>query len=184
MIANFLVLSVPRYWIQTLAAPQLVPQGTQKLGREGAMANHRTGRKLQWIKHPEIPLKGDTEKGPHLGLGLLDWKNHVKALQAKWILNYLDARQAQWKQILDAWFCHTRLGRAAVLADVPAHKLTDGIKGRSKLGTYPCRNIHARRPEYNRSTLVFPPGAPRNSAARRACLDAIRRLRVRRAFIR
>eukprot|EP00967_Tisochrysis_lutea_P019540 scaffold22190_cov37-Tisochrysis_lutea.AAC.1 len=48
-----------------------------------------TGRRLQWIKHPELPLKNASEEGSHLGLGLLDWDNHVKALQAKWILNYL-----------------------------------------------------------------------------------------------
>eukprot|EP00967_Tisochrysis_lutea_P074312 scaffold99776_cov46-Tisochrysis_lutea.AAC.3 len=30
--------------------------------------------------------------------------NTIKALRAKWILNYLDARHAQWKQVLAAWF--------------------------------------------------------------------------------
>ena len=35
---------------------------------------------------------------------------HTKTLQAKWILNYLDARQAQWKQVLDVRFSWTRLG--------------------------------------------------------------------------
>ena len=53
--------------------------------------NARTGRRLQWIKHPDIPLKGASVEDPQLGLGLLDWDNHVKALQSKWILNYLDA---------------------------------------------------------------------------------------------
>ena len=34
---------------------------------------------------------GDTPDGPKLGLGLLDWPHHVKALRAELILNYLDA---------------------------------------------------------------------------------------------
>ena len=135
-VANFLILSIPRYWVQTLATPQSFHRALKSSVDRVLWTNHRTGRKLQWIKHPELPLKGDTEEGPHLGLGLLDWNNHVKALQAKWILNYLDARQAQWKQVLDAWFCRTSLGRAAVLAEVPAHKLIDGIKGRSRIPVF------------------------------------------------
>eukprot|EP00967_Tisochrysis_lutea_P060131 scaffold76827_cov32-Tisochrysis_lutea.AAC.1 len=98
--------------------------------------NARTGRRLQWIKYPEVPMRNVSEKGPHLGLGLLDWDNHVKALQAKWILNYLDARQAQWKQVLDAWFCRTNMGRAAVLSTIPTSKLTDGITGAGKLPAF------------------------------------------------
>ena len=132
-VANFLVLSIPRYWIQTLAAPMSFHRAIKQSVDRVLWTNARTGRKLQWVKHPEVPLKGDTTEGPHLGLGLLDWnwKNHVKAIQAKWMLNYMDARQAQWKQILDAWFCRTNLGRAAVVADVPTHKLTDGLKGQT-----------------------------------------------------
>ena len=82
---------------------------------------------------PLSELRNAVEEGPHLGVGLLDWDNHVKALQAKWILNYLDARQAHWKQVLDAWFCRSNLGRAAVLSTIPTSKLTDGITGSSKL---------------------------------------------------
>ena len=78
-------------------------------------------------------MEGDTPNGPTLGLGLIDWPNHVKALRAKWILNYLDPRQANWKQVLDAWFCRTNLGRAAVLSTIPKNKLTDGIFGASRL---------------------------------------------------
>ena len=132
-VANFLIYSIPRYWMQTLAAPRSLHTAVKRAVDKVLWTNAQTGRRLQWIKHPEIPLKNTSEKGPHLGLGLLDWDNHVKALQAKWILNYLDARQAQWKQVLDAWFCRTNMGRAAVLSTIPANKLTDGITGTSKL---------------------------------------------------
>ena len=132
-VANFLIYSIPRYWLQTLAAPRSFHAAVKRSVDRILWTNTRTGRRLQWIKHPDIPLKGASEKDPQLGLGLLDWDNHVKALQSKWILNYLDARQAQWKQVLDAWFCRTNIGRAAVLSTIHTSKLTDGITGPSKL---------------------------------------------------
>jgi hypothetical protein len=36
-----------------------------------------------------------------LGIGLLDLRNHAKALKVKWALRYLDASDGPWKLLLD-----------------------------------------------------------------------------------
>ncbi len=56
---------------------------------------------------------------------LLDWSNHVRALSAKWILNYLDEATGPWKQVLDQWLARTRLGRRAALFAYPT-EILDG----------------------------------------------------------
>ena len=36
-------------------------------------------------------------------MGLLSWKDHVRAIQAKARLNYLDGSRGAWKDVLDQW---------------------------------------------------------------------------------
>ena len=46
-----------------------------------------------------------TATGPRTrgGLGNMDWGEHVKAIQAQWMIRYLQPGDAAWKRILDSW---------------------------------------------------------------------------------
>eukprot|EP00962_Isochrysis_galbana_P002587 scaffold702_cov119-Isochrysis_galbana.AAC.7 len=81
----------------------------------------------KWIKHHTAPIT--PKGGASLGVGLLDWNSHVKAMPVKWLLKYLDASVSTWKLILDCWFARTSLGRAAILTSLPAKILTKSMRG-------------------------------------------------------
>ena len=51
-----------------------------------------------------------------LGLGLLHWRNHVKAIQTRALLNYADGSRGDWKLVLDQWILskHAAHGRGAI----------------------------------------------------------------------
>ena len=55
-----------------------------------------------------------------LGLGLMDWQEHVKATKVKALLDYLDGSTGDYKKILDQWiipnYGHAR--QAAVLYNI------------------------------------------------------------------
>jgi hypothetical protein len=55
---------------------------------------------------------------PGLGLGLLNWTDHVTALHSKWIMAYLNASDAPWKFALDAWFSRSPMGRGGILTNI------------------------------------------------------------------
>ena len=92
------------------------------------------------LYYPHYPLCDTESASRTMGTGLLQcqWTTHVKALQAKWILNYLNTRKAIWKHALelDAWFCRTGLGRGAVLSTVPMKTLTRSIRGNPALPAF------------------------------------------------
>ena len=55
-----------------------------------------------------------------LGLGLLHWQTHVRALHIKAALNYRDATTSEWKLILDQWIAKDRAeGRGAIFTTDP-----------------------------------------------------------------
>ena len=68
-------------------------------------------------------MKEGSEINPRkeLGLGLLPWDDHVKAIQAKAALSYLDGSRGLWKEVLDEWILekHAPYGRGAILMDIP-----------------------------------------------------------------
>ena len=47
--------------------------------------------KKRWVK--ERAMSGKTRT--HLGIGLLDWKQHLKGLMSRWIQRYLDASRGE-----------------------------------------------------------------------------------------
>jgi hypothetical protein len=67
------------------------------------------------IKRLDNKYSNPNKRNKNLGIGLLDWPNHVRAFRAKWILNYLNAVIGPLKQVLDQWLARTRLGRRAAL---------------------------------------------------------------------
>jgi hypothetical protein len=135
MLVNFMIYSVPRYWVQTMAGPasfhkHLEADIYQLLWERDPtfdVADIGTdSNAYKWLKNHSAPttLKG----GSSLGMGLLDWASHVKAMQAKWLLKYLDASDSSWKKRLDCWFARTTLGRAAVLSSIPTKTLTQSLR--------------------------------------------------------
>ena len=53
-----------------------------------------------------------------LGVGLLNWAQHVRSLQANWILRYMDATRGEWKNLLDVWFARPETGRGSPFTKV------------------------------------------------------------------
>ena len=90
------------------------------------------------------------------GIDLLNWPAHVLAIQASWALQYADACEAPWKQVLDALLDNKRYseGRGVFLSARPRQRaaLTDLISG---LATH---ILEARSPRNRTHTLN--PGTP------------------------
>jgi hypothetical protein len=143
MLVNFIIYSVPKYCVQTMAAPASVHKYLEAdvfqllWEREPSFDVEETGTDTtayKWLKNHTAPIipKG----GCSLGIGLLDWASHVKAMQARWLLKYLDASDSTWKKILDCWFARTSLGRAAVLSSIPMKTLIQSMRGNIALPTF------------------------------------------------
>ena len=72
-----------------------------------------------WRRDPELDPDQQGSLGKHLGIwmarkslsypfkkggaGLINWTNHVTALQAQWIIKLIHPRQADWMKIIDHW---------------------------------------------------------------------------------
>jgi hypothetical protein len=130
MLANFMIYSVPRYWVQTMAAPEWFQKYLQAdiyelfWEREPKCDVKDIGtnsKAYKCLKHHDCPItpRGNTS----LEIGLIDWRSHVKAMQVKWLLKYLDASKSSWKIILDCWLARSLLGRAAILSSYKAKEL-------------------------------------------------------------
>jgi hypothetical protein len=109
-LANFMIYSVPRYWVQTMAAPKWFHEYLQadvyKLlwERDPSFDAKDIGtdsHAFKWLENHTSPLTPKFKGGASLDIGLLDWLNHVKAMQVQWLLKYLDASSSAWKTILD-----------------------------------------------------------------------------------
>eukprot|EP00962_Isochrysis_galbana_P016978 scaffold4866_cov152-Isochrysis_galbana.AAC.3 len=129
--ANAMIYSIPRYWMQSSRPPDRFIEGLEsdvyhllwskdhdfEVDAIGSTTKHRP-----FIKHTAV-----YNKRKNLGVGLLDLKNHARALRVKWALNYLDASDGQWKLILDAWLARYRFGRAHIILNTPLDKLLGPI---------------------------------------------------------
>jgi hypothetical protein len=50
------------------------------------------------------------------------------AIRIKWLLNYIDSRQAPWKLVLDQWLNRTYMGRGAAFSTISIKTLTQHIR--------------------------------------------------------
>ena len=124
MIADSLVYSRLRYWAQCMHIPDNVNQWIQ----EDVQA-------LIWNKEPVFdPDEDGTEvinkrfmtnesqysSKAQLGLGLMNWNEHVKAIKVKALLDFLDGTTGDYKKILNEWivpnYGHAR--EAAVMYNI------------------------------------------------------------------
>ena len=137
-LANTMFLSRFRYWGQCMVMPDSIVQATVT-----------DTQALIWAKYAEFDadelgtdvtfrrwMKCNAQYGSRtldLGLSVMDWESHLKGLRTKWILNYINPGQGEYKLVLDAWFKRLDEGRSAVLSADPT-SLTKAIKA----GTRSC----------------------------------------------
>ena len=85
-----------------------------------------------------------------LGVGLLPWEQHTKALAAITLFHYVGPGEPLYKTVLDEWFARTTEGRGAVFADVPIRELTRPLgerKGRlPRFFAYALRSLRELTP--------------------------------------
>ena len=136
MLANTMIVSRYRYWLQSRSPPNWFVEDVDSDIQELVWAKDPTftageagseNKFKRWMK--EGAQCNDRRTG--LGIGLLDWPSHVKALQLKWILNYRDGTQGDWKFLLDAWFARTYTEhRGAPFTSIQIKDLTKSTTGR------------------------------------------------------
>ena len=134
MIANAMVFSRFRYVCQTLAMPSHITAAIQS-DVEALIWNHEANfdadefgtdsNKRKWIKK-EATLASRKLEG---GAGVLSWPCHLRALQVKKLLEYMDATRGTWKDVLDHWFGRFEEGRGVVFSTTPIKLLTSSSSG-------------------------------------------------------
>ena len=128
MIANSMIYSMLRYWTQFLIIPEKIMDALDSDAQalvwnksvvftEGELGTEKVNRRF---------MRQGSEHNPkqNLGLSLLSWADHVKAIQAKAWLNYIDGTRGAWKDVLDQWVLkrYASHGRGAVLLKDPEKK--------------------------------------------------------------
>jgi hypothetical protein len=110
-----------RYWLYSTRMTRAMQEVVQ-----------RDADILWWSKDPAIQViedaQGNIEKNPKRirrwvakntaiaprsegGLNNMSWADHVSAVQAEWMIRYLDPGRASWKDILDSWILYTAGGK-------------------------------------------------------------------------
>ena len=127
MIAGSLIFSRFRYLAQSVLIPKDINN-----------AIHEDVQALIWNKDLSFDaeemgterssrrwMKDGAQYKPkrELGLGVLHWNAHVKALQSKAVLQYLDASGGEYKAVLDRWMARLSTGRGAIASSVPVRTL-------------------------------------------------------------
>eukprot|EP00962_Isochrysis_galbana_P053726 scaffold25253_cov118-Isochrysis_galbana.AAC.3 len=115
----------------------------------GSTTKHRP-----YIKHTAV-----YNKRKNFGVGLLDLKNHARALRVKWALNYLDASDGQWKLILDVWLW-SRSAKGVYLGSV--WMMDDGGPTEN---SRPRRRVRRRGPGSGSARRARREGLPAGAAA-------------------
>ena len=135
MIAGSLVYSRFRYYVQAMVMPThihaAIEATVQSLvwNRDLDFDPDKVGDNLtsrRWMR-----MEAQFRPKHELGLGLLDWRSHVKALHCKAVLQYINATRGEYKLILDYWLARGSMGRGGICTDVPLKRLTaSATKGR------------------------------------------------------
>eukprot|EP00967_Tisochrysis_lutea_P030793 scaffold36187_cov32-Tisochrysis_lutea.AAC.1 len=75
---------------QACSCPLASPGGSWTPRRSRSVEREETDQ----VKFPDYAISHSKSATRTMGIGLLHWPSLVKALQAKWILNYLNASKA------------------------------------------------------------------------------------------
>ena len=132
MLANTMFFSRFRYWGQCMVIPEYINT-----------AIIEDSQALIWVKRPEFDpdeigtsakfrrwMKNQAQYGTRvldLGLGILDWTSHVKALRCRWLFRYCDATRGQYKEVLDQWFARYHEGRGTMFTTLKESELTKSL---------------------------------------------------------
>ena len=150
MIINALIYSRFRYWAFCMVIPDHVnaclASDAHAVLWDSNFAPHPDELGTETNSLPFIREGAAMRPRRKLGLGLLHWPSHVKAIQAQLITHYLSGTQSSWKLLLDNWFDRTPVGRGSVFATTP---ITDLIKTtgdyKSSLPPYFKQALHSFR---------------------------------------
>ena len=132
LLSKMFVWSRFRYWNQSMIMPVEVLNAIQS-----------DVDVLTWAKDPEFRPDevGSTNKIRRWmndkaafipwgrgGLGMLNYKEHVRALNARWALRYLDASTAPYKHVLDVYFKNEwAYERGVLLSTVPTSEILETL---------------------------------------------------------
>jgi hypothetical protein len=139
MLVNAMIYSIPRYWMQSSIPPGRVIEGLEEdvyhllwskdheFDVETIGTNTKDG---PYIKNTAVYSERRWNQDTGLGIGLLDLRNHAKALRVKWALRYLNASDGPWK-LLDKWLARSIFKRANIISQRPADRLVGPMNRRS-----------------------------------------------------
>ena len=132
MLANTMFFSLFRYWGQCMVIPSHI--NTAIIDDSQA---------LIWVKRPEFDpdeigttakfrrwMKDQAQYGTRvldLGLSIMDWASHVRALRTRWLFRYCDSTRGQYKDVLDQWFARYHEGRGAMFTTLKESELTKSL---------------------------------------------------------
>ena len=137
MIANSLIFSRFRYLAQSLTIPpsimKALHEDTQALVWNKSVVFDADEIGTELVNKRYMNEKVQYLPKRQLGLGMLHWVSHVKALQAIIMFRYLDASRGAWKQVLDAWFKRSGTdGRGIIMSTYPVRHLTASLTNRER----------------------------------------------------
>jgi hypothetical protein len=138
MLANSMIYSIPRYWMQSSKPPDRnrIIEGLEadvyhllwaKDHEFEAQTIGTTTKNRPFMKHTAVWNKRKWTNDTGLGVGLLDLRSHARAraLRVKWALRYLDPSEGQWKIILDTWLGRYKPGRACIILNTPLENYSE-----------------------------------------------------------
>ena len=107
MVADTLIYSRMRYWAQCMAIPDEIHDWLEE-DVQGLIWNKTPvfdpDEDGTQIENKRFMLKDAQYRAKSmLGLGLMNWRAHVKAMQIKAILDYRNATRSDYKKILNEW---------------------------------------------------------------------------------
>ena len=128
MLANGMIYSRFRYPAQCMSIPKYIMRAIASdvsallWGRKHDFEPDEFGSVCaarRWMMEGALSMPRRTG----LGIGLLPWAEHVKALQAMWVVRYVDPTQGEWKSLLDSWWARFNEGRGAVFTTIDENSL-------------------------------------------------------------
>jgi hypothetical protein len=135
LLSKLFVWSRFRYWAQSMLMPDAVSNNIDS-----------DVRAMVWAKDPDFAaaeagtqaqykrwMIGAAEALPWGtgGLGMLQWKLHLKSLLQRWVTRYLDASKSQYKHLLDMYVRDRHPeGRGVVLTTTPTRQITQYLPKR------------------------------------------------------
>ena len=129
MIINTLYFSRFRFYAQALVLPRklsaAIVEDAQYLLNEKEIVMNVDEIGSELTNNRVLRDGVQTQNKSKLGVGLLPWEAHVKALQGHTLLRYNDATRGEWKQVLDHWLGRTAEQRGAIFANYNERPLSE-----------------------------------------------------------